>query len=204
MKPSASILFALFAALLCGCAGSSSLLPGDFSESIYTPSHASGFEIRATDRCASTLVTIRNPWQGGADVEQHLLLLRGNDLPPESFPGQVVHAPVHRIVCMSTSHVALFGAIGQESRICGVSGLDYISNPRIREHGLRGEIRDVGYDTNLNFELLSAMRPDLILLYGVTGENTVITRMYSPLRISWSAMREPAMPMSRILLDTEE
>ena len=185
MKPSASILFALFAALLCGCAGSSSLLPGDFSESIYTPSHASGFEIRATDRCASTLVTIRNPWQGGADVEQHLLLLRGNDLPPESFPGQVVHAPVHRIVCMSTSHVALFGAIGQESRICGVSGLDYISNPWIREHGLRGEIRDVGYDTNLNFELLSAMRPDLILLYGVTGENTVITRKLEELAIPY-------------------
>lgn len=36
-------------------------------------------------------------------------------------------------------------------------------------------MRDVGYDTNLNFELLASMRPDLVLLYGVTGENTVVT-----------------------------
>ena len=27
----------------------------------------------------------------------------------------------------------------------------------------------------LNFELLAAMRPDLMLLYGVTGENTIVT-----------------------------
>ena len=43
----------------------------------------------------------------------------------------------------------------------------------------------MGYDTNLNFELLSAMRPDLILLYGVTGENTVITRKLEELAIPY-------------------
>ena len=76
---------------------------------------------------------------------------------------------------MSSSHVAMFDAIGQAKRISGVSGIDYISNPYVREHRLCGEVRDVGYDTNLNFELLAAMRPDLMLLYGVTGENTVVT-----------------------------
>ena len=70
---------------------------------------------------------------------------------------------------MSSSHVAMFDAIGQAKRISGVSGIDYISNPYVREHRLCGEVRDVGYDTNLNFELLAAMRPDLMLLYGVTG-----------------------------------
>ena len=76
---------------------------------------------------------------------------------------------------MSSSHVAMFDAIGQVRRVSGVSGIDYISNPYVREHRLCGEVRDVGYDTNLNFELLAAMRPDLMLLYGVTGENTVVT-----------------------------
>ena len=76
---------------------------------------------------------------------------------------------------MSSSHVAMFDAIGQAKRISGVSGIDYISNPYVREHRLCGEVRDVGYDTNLNFELLAAMRPDLMLLYGVTGENTIVT-----------------------------
>ncbi len=79
------------------------------------------------------------------------------------------------MVCMSSSHVAMFDAVGQVRRVAGVSGIDYISNPYVRKHRLCGEVRDVGYDTNLNFELLAAMRPDLMLLYGVTGENTIVT-----------------------------
>ena len=35
--------------------------------------------------------------------------------------------------------------------------------------------RERGLHLLLNFELLAAMRPDLMLLYGVTGENTVVT-----------------------------
>lgn len=76
---------------------------------------------------------------------------------------------------MSSSHVAMFDALGEVRRISGVSGIDYISNTYVNEHRYCGEVRDVGYDTNLNFELLASMRPDLVLLYGVTGENTVVT-----------------------------
>lgn len=69
----------------------------------------------------------------------------------------------------------MFDAIGQIRRVCGVSGIDYISNAYVNEHRCCGEVLDVGYDTNLNFERLAAMQPDLMLLYGVTGENTVVT-----------------------------
>lgn len=172
-------------ASLYGCAGDSASLPNDFTTIIYTPEHASGFDIRENNRNPSTLVTIRNPWQGDTDVEQYLLILRDGARYPGNFPGQVVHAPVHRVVCMSTSHVALFDAIGQAKRICGVSGIDYISNSYVREHRMCGEVRDVGYDTNLNFELLYAMRPDIVLLYGVTGENPVITRKLEELAIPY-------------------
>ena len=103
------------------------------------------------------------------------MCIRDSAKAPADFAGQAVKAPVRHVVCMSSSHVAMFDAIGQVRRVSGVSGIDYISNPYVREHRLCGEVRDVGYDTNLNFELLAAMRPDLMLLYGVTGENTVVT-----------------------------
>ena len=64
----------------------------------------------------------------------------------------------------------MFDALGEVRRISGVSGIDYISNTYVNEHRYCGEVRDVGYDTNLNLELLASMRPDLVLLYGVTGE----------------------------------
>lgn len=170
------ILIALFAAFFAvGCGGSATRSADDFTVDIYTPEYASGFDIRGTEKDASTLVTVRNPWQGGGDVEQHLLVLRDGAKAPAGFDAQVVKAPVRHVVCMSSSHVAMFDAIGQVRRVSGVSGIDYISNAHVNEHRYCGEVRDVGYDTNLDFELLAAMRPDLMLLYGVTGENTVVT-----------------------------
>ena len=139
----------------------------------------------ARKKDASTLITIRKPWQGAATAEQYLLVLRDDAEAPSDFEGQIVKAPVRRVVCMSSSHVAMFDAVGQVRRVAGVSGIDYISNPYVREHRLCGEVRDVGYDTNLDFELLAAMRPDIILLYGVTGENTVITGKLRELNIPY-------------------
>ena len=175
MKRFSRLLLTISAALASACGGSSGPVLSDFTTEIYTPAYASGFDIRGNGNNASTLVSIRNPWQGGTNVEQHLLILRDDAKAPADFAGQVVKAPVRHVVCMSSSHVAMFDAIGQAKRISGVSGIDYISNPYVREHRLCGEVRDVGYDTNLNFELLAAMRPDLMLLYGVTGENTIVT-----------------------------
>ncbi|MFR5767484.1 MAG: ABC transporter substrate-binding protein [Alistipes sp.] len=75
----------------------------------------------------------------------------------------------------SSSHVAMFDAIGQIRRVCGVSGIDYISNAYVNEHRCCGEVLDVGYDTNLNFERLAAMQPDLMLPQASAGSvvNTV-------------------------------
>lgn len=161
--------------LVVGCRNMGGSSITDFTLDIYTPAYASGFDIRGTEHGPSTLITVRNPWQGAESVVQHLLLLRAGAQVPEGFEGQAVNAPVHRVVCMSSSHVAMFDALGQVHRIAGVSGIDYISNNYIREYHSCGEIFDVGYDTNINFELMATIRPDLVLLYGVTGENPLIT-----------------------------
>ena len=158
--------------LLCGCAETSTVrLSG---EEAYVPRHAEGYSIYATDG-ASTVIEIRNPWQGGDSVRTQLFVSRGNELPPEWFDGVTVAAPVQRAVCFSSTHVAFLDALDATDAIRGVSGAEYISNEKVRERYREGDIRDVGYDTNLNFELLASMRPNLVLLYGVTGENTVVT-----------------------------
>lgn len=172
----------LFAA---GCGPSANRTVADFTEPVYTPSYAAGFDIRGTKDAAATLITVRNAWQGAGDEEQRLLVLRDAERAPSGFDGQVVKAPVRRVVCMSSSHVAQFDAIGQVRRIAGVSGIDYITNSYINAHRYCGEVRDVGYDTNIDFELLAAMRPDLVLLYGVTGENGVVTGKLRELRIPY-------------------
>lgn len=137
------------------------------------------------DRVESTLVTIRNPWQGASGVEQHLLILRGHDKAPEGFEGEVVHAPIRKVACLSSTHVAMFDALGESGRVVGVSGLNYIFNPSVRERAARGEVHDLGMDSNLNFELLASLKPDLVMLYGVTGENSVVTGKLRELSIPY-------------------
>lgn len=175
MKAFPILLTAFCALLATACKGPAARSAADFTTEIYTPAHASGFDIRSSGKDDATLITVRNPWQGTGNAEQHLLVLREGAKAPTGFDGQAVKAPVRRVVCMSSSHVAMFDALGEVRRVAGVSGIDFISNAYVNEHRYCGEVRDVGYDTNLNFELLASMRPDLVLLYGITGENSVVT-----------------------------
>lgn len=185
MKRLQSLAVCLSMLFTAACGPSANRTAADFTEPVYTPAYATGFDIRGTKDDASTLITVRNAWQGAGDEEQRLLVQRDAERAPSGFDGQVVKAPVRRVVCMSSSHVAQFDAIGQVRRIAGVSGIDYISNPYINDHRYCGEVRDVGYDTNIDFELLAAMRPDVVLLYGVTGENGVVTGKLRELRIPY-------------------
>ena len=72
MKRFSRLLLTFSAALASACGGSSGPVLSDFTTEIYTPAYASGFDIRGNGNNASTLVSIRNPWQGGTNVEQHL------------------------------------------------------------------------------------------------------------------------------------
>nr|WP_290540114.1 hypothetical protein [Alistipes sp.] len=64
-------------------------------------------------------------------------------------------------------------ACGSSSR--PASGIGLASNPYIRERRLHGEARNVGHDTNLDFELPAACRPDLMPPYGATGKTSAAT-----------------------------
>ena len=166
--------------LLCGCAETSTVrLSG---EEAYVPRHAEGYSIYATEG-ASTVIEIRNPWQGGDSVRTQLFVSRGNELPPEGFDGVTVAAPVQRAVCFSSTHVAFLDALDATDAIRGVSGAEYISNEKVREHYREGDIRDVGYDTNVNYELLASLRPDIVFISGVGGENTAVTDKFRELHI---------------------
>ncbi len=174
--------FAL-ALLVVGCGGvqrSDNLL---FSESIYTPEYASGFEILGSAGSASSLVRITRPWQGECDQTFELLILREGEKAPTGYSGAIIEGGAERIVALSSSNVAMFDCIGASSTIVGVSGLDYISSEAITLRAGEGLVRDVGYDSALNFELITALRPDIVLLYSVAGSNSVVTAKLTELGI---------------------
>ena len=166
MKRLVKTLF-FYATLLCmfSCGRTNNL--NEYNVNVYTPEYASGFSIIGAEGKRSTILKVRNPWQDAQNVETMLFIARGNEKAPEGFNGQVLDGDAQRVVCMSSSHVAMLDAVGSVDKVVGVSGIDFISNQYIIDN--RSKIADVGYDGNMNFELLVAQKPDIILLFGING-----------------------------------
>ena len=160
-----SILLCAFLVGMCACGTPSRM--DDYHHIIYSPTYATGFRIMGAEGKQSTIISVTNPWQTANHVETQLFIARDGEKAPSGFSGQVLQGDAKRVVCMSSSHIAMLDAIGAVGNVVGVSGKDFISNSHIVAN--RHAIADVGYDGNINFELLVAQQPDIVLLYGVTG-----------------------------------
>lgn len=87
---------------------------------------------------------------------------------------------------MSSSYIAMLDALGEISRIVGVSGIDYIANPYILAH--KDSIKDMGPE--MNYELLIGLKPDVVLLYGIGDAQTAVTDKLKELSIPYLYMGE--------------
>lgn len=157
-----------------------------FNREVYIPEYAKGFKISGTEHTQSTLIEIFNPWQGAQDVAMTYFISRDNEQAPDGFTGQVIKAGAKRIVCMSSSYIAMLDVIGEVDRVAGVSGIQYISNPYILAH--KNTIPDMGAE--MNYERLVALKPDVVLLYGIGDAQTGITEKLKELSIPYLYMGE--------------
>lgn len=94
-----------------------------------------------------------------------------------------IPVPLKRVICLSSTHIAFIDALDKTSCIVGVSGSRYISNARIQAGLKKGEIRDVGYDTALDYERIIALQPDAVFAYGIRGESLAYTQRLMELGI---------------------
>lgn len=120
-----------------------------------------------------TVVKIINPWQGAETVEfEYVLVERGNEIPPNIADSlSIIYVPLQSIICMSSSHVAMVAALGEENKISGVSGSSFIYNEKVARRIKAGIVKDVGYDAGLNNELIMKIGPELIMNYGIGAES---------------------------------
>lgn len=163
------ILTALIAAGISGCrARTADRLPAESaSDSFPGPARLS---INSGNGYVKVIVS--DPWQGAEGITEEFILVRRDSLPPPGSDSlHVIKVPVQRVVCMSTTHVAMIEALGREKAICGISGTSFVFSENVRKMIASGAIGEVGYDGTLNTELLLKLKPELIILYGVGNES---------------------------------
>jgi iron complex transport system substrate-binding protein len=184
MKSRLTLLF--FMVVLAGCGHKGTFVPGDV---VYRPRYAAGFVIYEAGE-QSVVIQINNPWQGADGVEQWVFVSHNGEAAPDGFIGQTVAEGAQKIVCMSSSYVAFLAQLGEDDRVVGVSGLEFVTNPDIRARGAVGDVADVGYETGLNFEVIATLHPDVVLVYGVGDDNRAVTAKYREMGLPYVFVAE--------------
>ena len=186
MKQFNSVFTLLCLLFLAGCISNKKTSLEAFKQDIYTPEYASGFKILGADNAESTIIQVFNPWQGAKDIVMSYFVSRNGEQAPAGFTGPTIPAGAQRIVCMSSSYIAMLDAVGQVDRVVGVSGIDYIANPYIIAH--KDSIKDMGPE--INYELLLGLKPDVVLMYGIGDAQTAITDKLKELAIPYMYVGE--------------
>ena len=130
----------------------------EYDNVVYQPRYAKGFRI-VCDSDSAIAIMISNPWQGADSIS---MLYR-------------VGKPAERIVAMSSTFVAMLEELDALDMVVGVSGLGFISSEALCGKG--NKVADVGYDTNVDYEKIVMLNPDMVLLYGINGPNMIEAKL---------------------------
>ncbi len=145
--------------------------------------YAKGFRI--VEFPGYTKINVHNPWQGAENISfTYYLVNSENDVPKELTGKIVIRTPVKKIVCLSTTHIALLEFVDEISSIVGMSSPQFVTNNEVINAISRGEITDVGYEKNLDFEKIVHLNPDLVLAYGIGSEVTGYMKKLNELGIT--------------------
>jgi len=117
-------------------------------------------------------ISVINPWQGASDIIQKWYLVkRGEQLPFIPDSSAVIQVPVRKIICMSTTHLAMISALDETASVAGFSGTRFLFGKELSGKVEDGSINEIGYEDNLNKELILKLNPDLIMVYGIGSES---------------------------------
>jgi iron complex transport system substrate-binding protein len=170
----------LFGMALTGCSGKqhdNKRISG--SPDARAPVHyARGFSLEKQG--PNLLVTVKDPWQQASEIRYHYLLSDtfSRSVIVDEFTSRI-KIPVKNVVCLSTTHIGFIAYLEETNSVSGISGKDYVVNEKLRGKLDQGLVADVGYDENLNYELLLKLKPDVVFAYGVNvGITNIIRKLH--------------------------
>ena len=133
--------------------------------------YAKGFEIIEYNKYHK--LTVFNPWQGANNIELKYYLIPENQKIPNDIQDEIViKTPVRKVICLSTTHVGFIDFLDETNKITGLGGTDYIYHQTLRNSLDEGKIIDIGSEQSLNLELIIALKPDILFIYGISENIT--------------------------------
>lgn len=167
MKTIATLLVSAF--ILFACAKKDETKSVDLVETATTKIHyAAGF--RVTEFKGFKLAEVTYPYQGATTGYKYLLIPRGQPVPEHPADYKVIMTPINNIACTSTTHVPLLDYLDETNKLTGFTSTDYISSEKMRARVDSGKVQELGKDSGINIELLTVLKPDLVMAYTMTSD----------------------------------
>ncbi|SFD22314.1 iron complex transport system substrate-binding protein [Algibacter pectinivorans] len=134
--------------------------------------YAEGFSIKIHKNYK--VLTIKKPWPNADKTFKYVLISKENAAKTSFMTGEydgIIINPIQKIVVTSTTHIPALELLDVEQTLIGFPGTDYISSEKIRAQINNGNIRELGKNEGLNTEILLELSPDLIVGFGIDGNN---------------------------------
>lgn len=139
------------------------------TESITTElKYAVGFSVRNEGNVKHIIVT--QPYPDATEGFHYLLVPKGEPTPPHDDKTQVIHIPIQKLVCTSTTHIPLLDYLDATDALIGFPTTDYVSSEKTRLRIDNGLVTDLGIDKGMNIELLFSIKPELVMSYTMTSD----------------------------------
>lgn len=116
-------------------------------------------------------VTVVDPWQKSVDTYfDYFLVKKGEKVPEEIKQKHIFFTPLSQVICLSTTHIGFLDALGEVASITGLSGSKYLTNKEVNRGVAENRIREVGYESGLNYEMILQLKPEVVFAFGVGSE----------------------------------
>lgn len=167
-------LFIIFFCLLIGCKEKRpEPLPIREDTSMSPIEYAKGFTIE-TSEDGITIIKITSPWPEAERAFTYALLSKEKmaftTLNTDAYDA-IITVPVESMVVTSTTHIPALEALEVLDKLVGFPDTKYISSKKTRQLISEGAIVELGGSETMNTELVLELNPEVVVGYGVSGEN---------------------------------
>ncbi|MBQ0081466.1 MAG: ABC transporter substrate-binding protein [Alistipes sp.] len=151
----------------------------------YKPEWAEGFTLGHDSLSHKKIMVIKDHIEGENSHKQIIIFDSINQSKSLGNGLFVIHVPVKKVALMSTSFAAMLSKTGFENCIVGMSGTQFLLEPKVRERIDNGECVEIGNESNLDLEKMKAIGTDLVLLNGMRTDNSRLEKKLQQIGIPY-------------------
>jgi iron complex transport system substrate-binding protein len=161
------LLFYLLLTILCSCStDSGKKLP----ETSAGEKRQQLFEIR--DMNSYKLIYVFNGKSANDTSYTYVLYHKGTKKPEVNLKAQFIETPVEKAAVLSSLYIGCLEKLNLLEKVIAVDNKNYIRNAFIRARVESGEIKEIAKTETVDAEQVLALKPDLIIGYGMGNPET--------------------------------